>query len=141
MTDSFDVADFNQKIIAEFRANGGKVGGMFEGANMVLMTTTGAKSGEQRVNPVVFLPDGDRIVVIASNGGADTNPSWYHNLKANPDMIAEVGTEKYEATAEEITGDERDALYARMVEIAPGFGEYQVKTQRKIPVLALNRKK
>jgi deazaflavin-dependent oxidoreductase (nitroreductase family) len=140
MTESVDYADFNRRVIEEFRANEGKVGGMFEGANMVLMTTTGAKSGQPRLNPVVFMPDGDRIVVIASNGGADTHPSWYHNLKANPDLVVEVGTDKYDAIATEIKGEERDSLYARMVAIMPGFGEYQAKTERKIPVLELSRK-
>jgi deazaflavin-dependent oxidoreductase (nitroreductase family) len=140
MTESGGFEDFNRKVIEEFRANDGKVGGMFEGANMVLMTTTGAKSGEQRVNPVVFLPDGDRLVVIASNGGADTNPSWYHNMKANPGLVVEVGADKYDAVATEIKGEERDSLYARMVEVMPGFGEYQAKTERKIPVLVLSRK-
>jgi deazaflavin-dependent oxidoreductase (nitroreductase family) len=140
MTESIDVNDFNRKIIEEFRANGGKVGGMFEGANMVLMTTTGAKSGAQRVNPVVYLPDGGRIVVIASNGGADNHPAWFHNLKANPDLTVEVGAEKYAATAEEIKGDERDELFARMAALMPGFAEYEAKTERKIPVLGLSRK-
>jgi deazaflavin-dependent oxidoreductase (nitroreductase family) len=134
------MTDFNAKIIEEFRANEGKVGGMFEGANLVLMTTRGAKSGEQRVSPVMFLPDGDRLVVIASNAGADTHPAWYHNLRATPELTVEVGTDKYPAFAEEVKGEERDELYARMVAVAPGFAEYEAKTERKIPVLVLNRK-
>jgi deazaflavin-dependent oxidoreductase (nitroreductase family) len=141
MTSPSDMADFNAKIIEEFRANEGKVGGMFEGANIVLITTTGAKSGRQRTNPLVYLPDGDRIVVFASNGGADTNPAWFHNVKANPEITVEVGTDKYDATAQQVEDrTERDALYARIVAVNPGFGEYEKNTERVIPVVALNRK-
>lgn len=135
----FDRKSFNEQVIDEFRANAGKVGGMFEGAAMVLITTTGAKSGRRITNPLVYLPDGDRIVLIASNGGADKHPAWYHNLRANPELTVEIGTERYAAKAEEVSGAERDALYARMVEIMPGFGEYQAKTSRAIPVLAVYR--
>jgi deazaflavin-dependent oxidoreductase (nitroreductase family) len=136
-----DYADFNRKVIEEFRANDGKVGGMFEGANVVLMTTIGAKSGAERVNPVVYVPDGDRIAVIASNGGADNHPAWYYNLLANPELTVEVGSEKYTATAAVVTdSEERDALYARMVAVMPGFAEYEAKTERKIQVFALSRK-
>lgn len=131
--------DFNAQVINEFRANEGKVGGMFEGARMVLITTTGAKSGRQVTSPLVFLPDGERIVLIASNGGADKHPAWYHNLRANPELTVEIGTESYPAKAEVVTGTERDELYARMVEIMPGFGEYQAKTSRLIPVVAVYR--
>ncbi|CAM3447942.1 nitroreductase family deazaflavin-dependent oxidoreductase [Kibdelosporangium persicum] len=135
------MSDFNTQVIEEFRANGGKVGGMFEGATMVILTTKGAKTGRTVTNPLVYLPDGDRIVIIASNGGADKHPAWYHNLKANPDITVEVGTEKYDATAEEVTDSaERDALYARMVERAPGFADYERNTTRRIPVIAVNRK-
>jgi deazaflavin-dependent oxidoreductase (nitroreductase family) len=141
MTSPSDIADFNGKIIAEFRANDGKVGGMFEGANMVLITTTGAKSGRQRTNPLVYLPDGERIVIFGSNGGADTNPAWFHNVKANPDITVEVGTDKYDATAQQVEDrSERDALYARIVAVNPGFGDYEKKTERLIPVVALHRK-
>ncbi|MET0233821.1 MAG: nitroreductase family deazaflavin-dependent oxidoreductase [Kibdelosporangium sp.] len=133
--------DFNAKIIEEFRANEGKVGGMFEGANMVLITTIGAKSGQTRTNPLVYLPDGERIVIIASNGGADNHPAWFYNVKANPDITVEVGTEKYEAKAEALeSGSERDELFARMAAINPGFAEYEKKTDRLIPVVALYRK-
>src|SRR4051812_4756783 len=131
--------DFNRQVIEEFRANQGKVGGQFEGANMVLMTTTGAKSGTDRVNPVVYFPLDDRLVVVASNGGADKHPAWYHNLKANPVLTVEVGTDKYEATATEITGTERDEIFARIVEAMPGFGEYQAGTERVIPLFELTR--
>jgi deazaflavin-dependent oxidoreductase (nitroreductase family) len=133
--------DFNTKVIEEFRANEGKVGGMFEGANMVLITTTGAKSGQPRTNPLMYLPDGDRIVIFGSNGGADSHPAWFHNVKANPDIAVEVGTDKYDATAQQVEDrTDRDALYARIVAIAPGFGEYEKNTDRLIPVVAVNRK-
>lgn len=130
---------FNAQVIEEFRANGGKVGGMFEGANIVLLTTTGAKSGNPTTSPVMFLPDGDRYVIIASNGGADTHPAWYHNLNANPSATAEIGTETFEVKSSEVAGAERDELYARMVAIAPGFAEYEAKTTRRIPVVTLTR--
>ncbi|MEV6773948.1 nitroreductase family deazaflavin-dependent oxidoreductase [Nocardia sp. NPDC051030] len=132
--------DFNANVIEEFRANAGKVGGMFEGnQNMVLITTTGAKSGRAITNPLVKLPDGDRIVLIASNGGADKHPAWYHNLRANPEFTVETGTETYTAKAEFITGPERDQLYARMVEIMPGFADYEAGTDRVIPVVGARR--
>ncbi|WP_227999999.1 nitroreductase family deazaflavin-dependent oxidoreductase [Nocardia australiensis] len=134
------MSDFNTQIIEEFRANGGKVGGMFEGANMVLITTTGAKSGRQILNPLAYLPDNERIVLIASNGGADKNPAWYHNLRANPELTVEIGTEKYPAKAVIVTGPERNELYARMVEIMPGFAEYQANTERVIPVVTVYRR-
>jgi len=133
------VNDFNAKIIDEFRANGGKVGGPFEGAPMVLITTTGAKSGEPRTAPLVYLPDGDRIVIFASKAGAPTNPDWYHNLKANPRVTVEVGEESFETVAEEVTGDERDRLFAEQVSHMPGFQDYANNTTRVIPVIALPR--
>ncbi|MFI6788630.1 nitroreductase family deazaflavin-dependent oxidoreductase [Nonomuraea sp. NPDC050383] len=131
-------SDFNQQVIEEFRANGGKVGGMFEGGNLVLLTTTGRKSGKQVTSPVMYLKDGERIVVVASYAGADHHPAWYLNLEANPSVTVEIGTETYQARAEIVEGDERDRLYARMVEVAPGFAEYQAKTERRIPVVALD---
>jgi deazaflavin-dependent oxidoreductase (nitroreductase family) len=141
MTTPSDFEDFNAKIIEEFRANEGKVGGPFEGANMVLITTTGAKSGNQRTNPLVYLPDGERIVIIASNGGADNHPAWFYNVKANPEITVEVGTDKYDATTVPLeSGTERDELFARMVAVAPGFAEYEQKTKRVIPVVAVYRK-
>ncbi|WP_158887060.1 nitroreductase family deazaflavin-dependent oxidoreductase [Amycolatopsis anabasis] len=130
-------ADWNQQIIEEFRANGGKVGGPFEGATLLLLTTTGAKSGERRVSPVAYLRDGDRLVIIASYAGSPKNPAWYHNLKANPEVTVEIGTETHQAVATEVTGAERDRLYAAMVEVMPGFAEYQEKTTRVIPVITL----
>ena len=134
------MADFNTQVIEEFRANGGKVGGPFEGATLVLMTTTGAKSGAERTNPVMYFPDGDRIYVIASAAGADSSPAWYYNLKAHPDLTVEIGTEKYRARAVQVADDaERDRLYAQAVAIAPGFGDYERNTSRRIPVLHLDR--
>lgn len=132
--------NWNSKIIEEFRANGGKVGGPFEGGTLLLLTTTGAKSGKQRVNPLAYLPDGERYVIFASKAGAPTNPDWYYNLVAHPQVTLEVGTEQFEATATEVTGGERDQLYARIVERMPGFGDYEKKTTRKIPVIALERR-
>lgn len=131
--------DFNAKIIEEFRANEGKVGGSFEGAPMVLLTTTGAKSGEARTAPLVYLPDGNRVVIFASKAGAPTNPDWYHNLKANPRVTVEVGGETFETTAQEITGEERDRLYAEQASRMPGFQAYADNTTRVIPVVALPR--
>ncbi|MBB6344969.1 nitroreductase family deazaflavin-dependent oxidoreductase [Nonomuraea muscovyensis] len=131
--------DFNQQVIAEFRANEGRVGGMFEGSPLVLLTTTGARSGKPTTTPVMYLKDDDRIVVIASNGGADHHPAWYHNLRANPEATAEVGTETFGVKAEFVDGEERDRLYARMVEQAAGFAEYEAKTSRRIPVVVLER--
>ncbi len=133
-------SDWDKSIIEEFRANAGKVGGRFEGASMVLLTTTGAKTGEAGITPLVCLPDGDRVLVFASKGGAPKNPGWYHNLVANPTATVEVGSEKYAATATVITGDERDRLYAKQVERFPGFGDYEKNTTRVIPVVALIRK-
>ncbi|WP_116201102.1 nitroreductase family deazaflavin-dependent oxidoreductase [Amycolatopsis circi] len=134
------MSDWNQQIIDEFHANGGKVGGMFEGKNMVLLTHTGAKSGKQRVTPLVYTTDGDRIVVAASKAGADTNPDWYHNLVANPSVTVEVGTEKFPATAKLVEDRaERDRLYAGMVAHSEGFADYEKKTDRVIPIFVLER--
>ena len=135
-----DTNSFNTQIIDEFRANNGLVGGPFEGAPMVLITTTGAKSGQSRTNPLVYLPDGDRVLIFASKAGAPTNPAWYHNLKANPEVVVEIGRETYTATAVELEGDERDRMYAKQSEQMPGFKIYQDGTTRKIPVIALERK-
>jgi deazaflavin-dependent oxidoreductase (nitroreductase family) len=135
-----DRNDWNRQTIEEFRANGGKVGGMWEGRPLLLLTTTGAKSGQRRTNPVMYLRDGDRLLVFASKGGAPTNPDWYHNLVAHPEVTVEVGTENYEATATPLTGEERDRLFAEQAGLYPQFGEYQARTTRKIPVIALERR-
>jgi deazaflavin-dependent oxidoreductase (nitroreductase family) len=131
--------DFNQKVIAEFRANGGKVGPPFEGAPMLLLTTTGAKSGQQRTTPLVHTMDGDRLVVIASKAGAPNHPAWYHNLVANPTVTVEKGTERFQARARVAGDEERDRLYAAQARLMPNFAEYQQKTTRRIPVVVLER--
>jgi deazaflavin-dependent oxidoreductase (nitroreductase family) len=135
----------NQHIIDEFHANQGRVGGFFEGASMLLLHTVGARTGLPRVNPLVYLPDDDlpdddRYVVFATKGGAPTNPHWYHNLLAHPDVEIEVGTETIPVRAVEITSDQvREALFARQVERRPGFADYPKKSNRRIPVIALER--
>src|SRR5690348_14317356 len=106
------MSDWNNQIITEFRANEGKVGGPFKGAPLLLLTTTGAKSGQPRTSPLMYLPDGERMLIFASKGGAPTNPDWYHNLMAHPQATVEVGTETFNVTATPVTGEERDRLYA-----------------------------
>jgi deazaflavin-dependent oxidoreductase (nitroreductase family) len=133
------VSDWNAKIIEEFRGNEGHVGGRFQGSTLLLLHTVGRKSGVERVNPLAYYPDGDRYVIIASKGGAPTNPDWYYNLLANPHVTIEVGTETFEADAVEITGEDRELLWKRIVERTPGFGDYQKKTDRIIPLVALTR--
>jgi deazaflavin-dependent oxidoreductase (nitroreductase family) len=133
------VNDFNRNIIEEFRANHGKVGGPFEGAPMVLLTTTGAKSGSKRVNPLAALPDDDVLYVFASKGGAPTNPDWYYNVLAHPEVEVEFGDERYSAVARPLTGEERDRVFAEQVHRMPGFGDYERKTTRVIPVIELRR--
>jgi deazaflavin-dependent oxidoreductase (nitroreductase family) len=137
------MADYNTSIINEFRANEGRVGGNFEGAPMILLHTTGAKSGLERISPLMYLPDDanpNRVYIFASKAGAPTNPDWYYNLKANPEIVAEIGTETFPAAAEELTGAARDALFAEQVRRYPGFGDYERSTTRVIPVVALTRK-
>lgn len=129
--------DFNGKIIAEFRENEGKVGGPFQGAPLLLLHTTGAKSGQERVNPMMYQTIGDGFAVFASKGGAPTNPDWYHNLKAHPTVSIEVGTDTIDVVAAEATGEERDRLYGAQVKRSPSFAEYQEKTERTIPVMVL----
>jgi len=132
-----DVNEWNAKIIDEFRANAGQVGGPFEGATLLLLHTTGARTGLPRVNPLVYLPDVGRYVVFASKGGSPRNPDWYHNLLAHPDVTAEIGSETHPFRAVVITGPERDELYARQVERRPAFGDYERMTTRIIPAIAL----
>ncbi len=132
--------EFNRGVIAEFRANDGKVGGPFEGAPMVLVTHTGAKSGVQRTSPLVHTRSGDSVVVIASKAGAPTSPDWYHNMKANPQVTVELaGEAPFEAVAREAIGDERDALYRAQADLMPNFDEYAAATTRVIPVIVLDR--
>lgn len=134
------MSDFNQGVIAEFRANAGKVGGYFADRDMVLLTTTGAKTGKQTTIPLVYLndPESGRMFIIASKGGAPTHPAWYHNLLANPQATIEVGPERYTVRATDTAGAERDRLFAYTVEQMPGFGDYQRNTTRIIPVLYLD---
>jgi deazaflavin-dependent oxidoreductase (nitroreductase family) len=133
-------ADFNAAIIAEFRANSGRVGGRFEDDTLLLMHHRGAKSGRAYVNPVVYLADGDRYVVFASKAGAPNNPGWFHNLVANPDLTIEVGDDTIEAVASVAQGAERDRLYERQASLKPRFAEYQAATERVIPVVVLTPK-
>ena len=136
-----EVNDWNKKIIEEFRANGGKVGGNFEGRTLLLLHTKGAKSGEERINPVAYTTDGDKLVVIASKGGAPVNPDWYYNIVAHPHLTVEVGTETFEVDAAVTEEPERSRLYDKMVEVMPGFADYKAKTTRQIPVIVLTRPK
>ena len=133
------MAEFNQKVIEEFRGNGGKVGGAFAGAPMIIVTHTGAKSGKVHTTPLVYSRDGERFVVIASKAGAPTNPAWYHNLIAHPEVTVEVGAERFTAKAVEVRGAERDRLFDAQARLMPQFNEYKKKTTRTIPVLALER--
>ena len=129
--------DFNSKIIAEFRANGGKVGGPFEGAPILLLHTTGAKSGQERVNPMMYQKVGDGYAVFASKGGAPTNPDWYHNLLAHPQVRAEIGTQTRELTAWVADAQTREPLWAAQKRAYPGFADYERRTTRQIPVVIL----
>jgi deazaflavin-dependent oxidoreductase (nitroreductase family) len=134
-----EMNDWNEQIIKEFRANGGKVGGQFEGAPLLLLHSTGAKSGRERVSPVMYRPDGDRYVIFASKAGAPTNPDWYHNLKTSPEASVEVGTDQVQVTAHDAEGDERERLWSEQKQEYPGFADYESKTTRTIPVVILER--
>lgn len=133
------MSDWNTKIIEEFRATGGKVGGQFDGAPLILLHSTGAKSGQDRVAPVMYLADGDDLVVFASKAGADTNPDWFHNLKANPDTRVEIGPDTVAVRARVAEGEERDRLFDRQKAAYPGFADYEAGTDRVIPVVVLER--
>ncbi|MFN8039603.1 MAG: nitroreductase family deazaflavin-dependent oxidoreductase [Acidimicrobiales bacterium] len=134
-----DFNDWNQQIIAEFRENGGKVGGPFEGAPMVLLNHKGAKTGTERTTPLMYLPNGDDIVIFASKAGAPTNPDWYHNLRAHPEVTADVGTETIPVRARVAEGAERDELWERQKTAYPQFQGYEDSTDRVIPVVVLER--
>jgi deazaflavin-dependent oxidoreductase (nitroreductase family) len=131
---------FNQRNIDEFRASHGRVGGTFAGAPLLLLHTVGARSGQRRINPVMYLADGDRYLVFASKAGSDRNPDWYWNLPANPDTAIEVGDETIAVRAADLTGAERDEKYRIQSERYPGFAGYQQQTSRTIPVIALTRR-
>lgn len=132
--------DWNQNVINEFRANAGKVGGPFEGKSLLLLHTIGAKTGQERINPVACVEDGERLVIVASKAGSPTHPDWYHNIIANPNITVEYKTEIFQVIAEIATEPERTRLYGKMVEVMPGFADYQQKTSRVIPVIVLYRK-
>jgi deazaflavin-dependent oxidoreductase (nitroreductase family) len=129
----------NKMIIEEFRANGGKVGGYFTGRSLLLLHTTGAKSGKERVTPVVTQEDGDMLVIVASKGGAPSHPDWYHNLVANSVVGIEYGTERFQARATATSEPERSHLYQKFVSEMPAFADYEKKTERVIPVVTLAR--
>ncbi|HPY24004.1 MAG: hypothetical protein QG655_3475 [Actinomycetota bacterium] len=137
--------EFNKGIIEEFRSNGGKVGGPFEGATLLLLTSTGAKSGQRRLAPLAYLTIDGMMIIVGSKAGADTNPDWVYNLRANPSAHIEVGTgsgdqiESYDVVARELPADERDHVYAKVASLAPVFGDYQSNTDRKIPLFELKR--
>jgi len=130
---------FNTGVVEEFRSNAGVVGGPFEGATLLLLTSTGAKSGQARLNPLAYFDVDGRIVIVGSKAGTDTNPAWVHNLRAHPGAHIEVGTEAYDVTARELPDNDRAAVFERIVAKAPGFGEYQAKTDRVIPLFELVR--
>ena len=129
----------NRQVVDEFRANGGKVGGPFAGSDLILLTTVGAKSGQPRVSPLVYFEVDGRILIAGSFGGSPKAPAWVHNLRAQAKVRAEIGTESFDAEAHELPPGERDALYPRVVEKAPQFGEYQAKTSRAIPLFEITR--
>ncbi len=139
MSEAIDFDAMNRPVIAEFRETGGKAGGIFEGKPLVLVHHVGAKSGVERIAPLVPLLDGDRIFIFASKGGADTNPDWYHNLVAHPNTVVELGSETFPVTVRVLAGAERDDIYAKQSAVEPQFAEYQRKTTRVIPVLELQR--
>ncbi len=130
---------FNKNIVDEFRANGGKVGGPFEGADLLLLTTIGAKSGEPRLAPLAYLTVDGKTIIIGSYAGADIHPAWVHNLRANPRAHVEVGTTGYDVLARELPSAERDEIFPKIVTAAPGFADYQAKTSRVIPLFELQR--
>ena len=130
---------FNKGIVEEFRANGGIVGGPFEGATILLLTSTGAKSGQPRLAPLAYLTIDGKMFIIGSKAGLDTNPDWVHNLRANPTAHIEVGTDAYDVTARELPREERDETWPKVVALAPGFGDYQANTSRVIPLFELTR--
>lgn len=137
--DAETVNAFNNSIIDEFRANDGKVGGQFEGANLLLLHTTGAKSGQPRVSPLAYFDIDGRLVIIGSFAGAPRDPAWVHNLRANPQARVEIGTDAFDVVAHELPADERAALFDKVTDVAPGFAEYQAKTSRVIPLFELSR--
>lgn len=139
VTDTAALDDFNRGVVEEFRANGGVVGGPFAGGKLLLLHTTGAKSGQPRLSPLAYLEVDGKLLIVGSYAGAPKDPAWVHNLRAHPTARVEVGTEEYEVTVRELPADERDATYPKVVEVAPVFAEYQAKTDRAIPLFELSR--
>ncbi|VEG54416.1 deazaflavin-dependent nitroreductase family protein [Mycolicibacterium aurum] len=139
IADTAALDEFNRNIVEEFRANGGKVGGPFEGGTLLLLHTTGAKSGKTRLSPLAYLTIDDRMLIVGSYAGAPKHPAWVHNLRAHPRAFIEIGTEAYDVDVRELPDDERDAMYPKLVELAPVFAEYQSKTARAIPLFELTR--
>lgn len=139
VSDTNALDEFNRNVVEEFRANGGKVGGPFAGGQILLLHTVGAKSGAARLSPLAYLTIDDKMVIVGSYAGAPKDPAWVHNLRANPRVRIEVGTETVEVTARELPDDERDAAYPKVVEQAPVFAEYQANTTRRIPLFELVR--
>jgi deazaflavin-dependent oxidoreductase (nitroreductase family) len=142
MTEAFDaeaINALNKNVVDEFRASGGKPGGPFEGKTLLLLTSTGAKSGQSRLAPLAYLTINGKMIIIGSKGGADTNPDWVHNLRANPSAHIEVGTDAYDVTARELPPEEHDDTFPKVVALVPVFGEYQAKTSRVLPLFELQR--
>lgn len=137
MPDTESIKAFNEAITEEFRANDGKVAGQFEGADLLLLTTTGAKSGQPRLSPLAYFRIDGKLIIIGSFAGADVNPAWVHNLRANPSAQVEIGDDSSDVTARELPSGERDELFGKIAAAAPGFAEYQAKTTRVIPVFEL----
>src|SRR5947209_10810169 len=137
MPDTESIKALNQSIAEEFRANNGKVGGQFKGADLLLLTTTGAKSGQRRLSPLAYFRVDEKLLIIGSFAGADVNPAWVHNLRANPSARVEIGDASWDVTARELPPGEREDLFGRITALAPGFAEYQAKTTRVIPVFEL----
>ncbi|MGZ4584745.1 MAG: nitroreductase family deazaflavin-dependent oxidoreductase [Mycobacterium sp.] len=139
MPDTQTINAFNKSIIDEFRTNGGKVSGQFENADLLLLATTGAKSGQSRVSPLAYLRIDGKLIIIGSFAGSPVSPAWVHNLRANPQARVEIGTDEFAVTARELPSDERDAIFPKITAAAPGFAEYQSKTSRVIPLFELQR--
>jgi deazaflavin-dependent oxidoreductase (nitroreductase family) len=137
--DTATINAFNKGLIDEFRANGGKVTGQFAGADLLLLSTTGARSGQTRVSPLAYFRIDGKLIIIGSFAGAPVDPAWVHNLRANPRARVEVGTDAFDVTARELPAAERDALFEKVAAAAPGFAEYQSKTDRVIPLVELQR--
>ena len=139
VADDAALGEFNRAIVEEFRANGGKVGGPFEGGTLLLLHTTGAKTGKTRLSPLAYITIDDKMLIIGSYAGAPKDPAWVHNLRALPKAYIEVGTDAYDVDVRELPDDERDATYPKLTEVAPVFAEYQAKTTRAIPLFELTR--